>query len=573
MKYPKHIVKASEKRMHDDFRYFLFMLWQFLGLPQPTKVQYDIAHYLQTGDRRIVIEAFRGVGKSWITAAFVLWHLWKDPQHRFMVVSANKERAAAFTIFVRRLITEVPLLRHLVPKDGQLDSQLSFEVAGAKPDQAPSVKSVGIKGQLTGGRANTIIADDIEVPKNSATETQREQISELVKEFDAVLKPNGRVIYLGTPQVADSLYVKLETRGYIPRIWSALYPLDTDVYRGFFAPSLVQELRDDPELKGKPTDPQRFDALDLSEREASYGRSGFALQFMLDTSISDANKYPLKLRDLIIMDVPQSKAPVSVEWAAGSKQIIDGMELLGMTGDRVHEPMYVSDQFQEYDGSVMFIDPSGRGKDETAYCVVKMLKGMIYVRRWGGLLGGYDESTLMSLAVIAREEQVNAVHIEANYGDGMFTKLFSPVIAKTHPCTLEEYKVSGQKEKRIIDKLEPCMNQHRLIMDTAILRGDFSHSQQGIGDSGVGNLFYCGTYQMTHITGERGALRQDDRIDVLAEAVGYWQEHLGLDIKKSEGNYREKLFEEELKQFMKAAKATAGKAGGKRFMRNRSNRH
>ena len=45
---------------------------------------------------------------------------------------------------------------------------------------------------------------------------------------------------------------------------------------------------------GKPTDPDRFDEEDLNKRQLSYGSSGFNLQFMLDTSISDANKYPLK---------------------------------------------------------------------------------------------------------------------------------------------------------------------------------------------------------------------------------------------------------------------------------------
>jgi hypothetical protein len=42
-----------------------------------------------------------------------------------------------------------------------------------------------------------------------------------------------------------------------------------------------------------PTDPQRFTELELREREASYGRSGFALQFMLDTSLSDAGQAPV----------------------------------------------------------------------------------------------------------------------------------------------------------------------------------------------------------------------------------------------------------------------------------------
>jgi hypothetical protein len=51
-----------------DFRVFLTMVWRHLNLPDPTPVQLDIAHWLQHGPRRKIIEAFRGVGKSWITS-------------------------------------------------------------------------------------------------------------------------------------------------------------------------------------------------------------------------------------------------------------------------------------------------------------------------------------------------------------------------------------------------------------------------------------------------------------------------------------------------------------------------
>ena len=51
----------------------------------------------------------------------------------------------------------------------------------------------------------------------------------------------------------------------------------------------------DDTLVGQPTDTLRFSDFDLLEREASYGGSGFALQFMLDTRLSDAQRYPLKV--------------------------------------------------------------------------------------------------------------------------------------------------------------------------------------------------------------------------------------------------------------------------------------
>ena len=59
--------------LRDDFKLFLQALWSQLDLPSPTRAQYAIADYLQHGPKRLQIQAFRGVGKSWITGAFVLW--------------------------------------------------------------------------------------------------------------------------------------------------------------------------------------------------------------------------------------------------------------------------------------------------------------------------------------------------------------------------------------------------------------------------------------------------------------------------------------------------------------------
>ena len=82
-----------------DFRYFLVLVWRHLQLPDPTPVQLDIAYYMQHGSRRRIIEAFRGVGKSWMAAAYTLWLLRNDPQKKIMVVSASKTRADDFSQF------------------------------------------------------------------------------------------------------------------------------------------------------------------------------------------------------------------------------------------------------------------------------------------------------------------------------------------------------------------------------------------------------------------------------------------------------------------------------------------
>ena len=89
-----------------DFRKFLFVIWKHLNLPDPTTVQYNIAYNLQDGDKLMIIQAFRGVGKSWITSAYVVWLLYMNPQLNILVVSASKSRSDDFTTFTLRPINE-----------------------------------------------------------------------------------------------------------------------------------------------------------------------------------------------------------------------------------------------------------------------------------------------------------------------------------------------------------------------------------------------------------------------------------------------------------------------------------
>jgi len=531
-----------------DFRNFTYLVWQHLGLPEPTPIQYDIAHFLQHSPKRCIIEAFRGVGKSYITAAYVVHQLLLNPQLKFMVVSASKARADDFSTFTQRIIVELPICQHLVAKDGQRWSKIAFDVAPAKASGSPSVKSVGVTGQLTGSRADIIIADDVEVPNNSMTHMMREKLGETVKEFDAVLKPDGKIIYLGTPQNEMSLYNTLIGRGYEMRVWPARYPtLDRaeKAYGSRLAPSLYDSLQNNLEaVYGLPTDPKRFNDEDLLERELSYGRSGFALQFMLDTSLSDANKYPLKLSDLLVYSCDKDTAPEKLVY--GIFKPLNELPNVGLAGDKFYAPEDTIGR-AEYQGSVLAIDPSGRGSDETAYAVVKMLNGFLHVVDAGGIEGGYSDNTLQHICDLAKIHKVNLVLVESNFGDGMFTELLKPYLHKTYPVTIEEVRHSTQKEHRIIDTLEPVMNQHRLVIDPKVIQKDYDSVQSMPPDKG---MKYMLTYQMTRITKQRGALAHDDRLDVLAMAVRYWVDQMAADADVQIRSRKAELLDSELEKFM-----------------------
>ena len=527
----------------------MFIVWKHLNLPEPTPVQYDIADYIQTAPKRAIIEAFRGVGKSYITAAFVVHQLLLDPQKKFMVVSASKQRADDFSTFTQRLILELPICQHLIAKEGQRWSKIAFDVRPALASGSPSVKSVGITGQLTGSRADIIIADDIEVPNNSMTQMMREKLSEAVKEFDAVLKPDGKILYLGTPQCEMSLYNTLTERGYQLRVWTARYPTIEGAEKAYgnrLAPTLWAAMHDAEEpLDGKPVDPKRFTDEDLLERELSYGRSGFALQFMLDTSLSDTDRYPLKLSDLMIMSIDKDKAPEKLVY--GVMKEIKELPNVGLGGDKYYAPEAIVGEYVDYDGSVLVIDPSGRGQDETAYAVVKMLNGYLYVADCAGISGGYSETTLTKLCNIAKEHKVNVVLVESNFGDGMFTELLKPFLKKIYPVTTEEVRHSKQKELRIIDTLEPVMNQHKLIIDPKVIQKDYDSVQHHPPEKAQR---YMLTYQMTRVTKTRGALAHDDRLDALAMGVAYWVEQMAADVDMEMQQRKEEALMKELDKFV-----------------------
>ena len=101
------------ERKLKDFRNFVYLAWEHLGLPEPTPIQLDIASYLQKGPRRRVVQAFRGVGKSWLTSAYAVFRLLHDPSINILVVSASKQRADDFSTFTLRLINEIPICQHL----------------------------------------------------------------------------------------------------------------------------------------------------------------------------------------------------------------------------------------------------------------------------------------------------------------------------------------------------------------------------------------------------------------------------------------------------------------------------
>ena len=548
---------SLEKELHKDFRIFLTAIWTHLNLPVPTRAQLCIAEYLQHGPKRLQIQAFRGVGKSWITAAFVLWTLFNDPNEKIMVVSASKDRADSFSIFCQRLILEVPWLSHLKPKnDDQRWSRISFDVGPAAPHQAPSVKSVGITGQLTGSRADLMVLDDVEVPNNSMTELQREKLLQLVTECESILTPKrqSRIMFLGTPQTTFTVYNKLRERSYRPFVWPARYPRKIAMYDGLLAPQLVEDLDKEDDLTWKPTD-TRFREDDLLERESSMGRSNFMLQFMLDTSLSDAEKFPLKFADLIVNSVNPTHAPENIIWCSDPDNIVKDLPCVGLPGDYYYRPMAIQGEWLEYAETICSVDPSGRGADETVATFLSQLNGLIYVHEMYASKDGYSDKTLLQILRKCRKYDASTLLIESNFGDGIVSELFRKHCQTTKTnINIEETRANVRKEDRIIDSLEPVFNQHRLVIDPKVIEWDYASNA----NEATENRFqYMLGYQISRMCREKGAVRHDDRIDSLAQGVKWFTDALAISAQQQIKDRRHEEWIDHLEAWMDDPEAEA----------------
>ena len=513
--------------LQDDFKLFLQALWEQLDLPSPTRAQYAIADYLQHGPKRLQIQAFRGVGKSWITGAFVLWTLFKDPEKKIMIISASKERADNMSIFLQKLIIETPWLKHLQPKsDDSRWSRISFDVA-CSPHQAPSVKSVGITGQLTGSRADLMILDDIEVPGNSMTELMREKLLQLCTEAESILTPkdDSRILFLGTPQTVFTVYRKLAERNYRPMVWPARFPRSLANYEGLIAPQLQSDL-DNGAKAWEVTDPDRFNEDDLLEREASMGRSNFMLQFMLDTSLSDAEKFPLKMADLIVTSVNPTKAPENCIWCSDPSNVIKDLPTVGLPGDYFYSPMSLVGEWKDYSETICSIDPSGKGSDETAAAYISQRNGLLYLHEMRAYRDGYSDATLLDILRGCKKFNVTKLVIETNFGDGIVSELFKKHLQQTKQAIdVEEVRANVRKEDRIIDSLEPILNQHRLVCDRNVITWDYNSNKDAAPEE---RLLYMLFYQMSRMCREKGAVKHDDRLDCLAQGVKYFTDAMGI---------------------------------------------
>jgi hypothetical protein len=545
-----------EQRIRADFRVFLTLVWRHLLGSDPNPIQLDLAYWLQHGPDRAIIMAFRGFSKSWITGAYALWRLYCDPDEKIMVVSGSLKRAIATSTWCFSLVMTMDLLAHMRPKADTRQSATAWDVGNCIPAQSASFTPFGIGGQLVGFRGSCIIPDDVETQTNSLTLVMREKIEEAVKEFESVLTPGGVIKYLGTPHDVDSLYMKLlrlkNAAGapvYQARIWPALYPSTEEIkgYGKLLAPYILAQLKKlGPTAVGHSTMPMRFPDEDLETRRAAMGNSEFRLQFMLDLAGSLIDKFPLKLKDLIVMELAANQAPEEIVWGPNPGNREQDLPLMGFDGDYLHRPAHAGTHYSPYSRKIGYLDGSGRGTDETSLSVLGELFGRAFWLDLYATQDGYGPATLEAISNMCVRWDVSTLYIEANFGDGMMTALMRPELTKAwdreaarrknaglspleRTGTLIEEVKSGavQKEKRILSVLEPVTQQHRLVVNREVFLYD-RRSMEALDGEDTRHR-YAFNYQYTHLTREKDCLGHDDRLESLAGGLAMLAAELGVD--------------------------------------------
>lgn len=539
---------------YEHFVHFAEDAMTFLGFSL-TEQQAEIAEFMQTGPRLRMVEAQRGEAKSTLAALYAVWRIIQRNSTRVLIVSGGEKQASEVATLVIRLITTWDILEYLRPdrQAGDRTSVESFDVHYSLKglDKSPSVACVGITSNLPGKRADLLIPDDVETNKNGLTAAARDLLMHLTKEFSSICT-HGDILYLGTPQSKDSIYNTLPARGYCVRIWPGRYPNTTELekYGDRLAPSIAERLKLDPSLqsgggldgtRGKPTDPERYTEEDLVEKELDKGPEDFALQYMLDTSLSDEARLQLKLHDLMVANFDSDLLPEVMIYQANLLNQVELPRDFPLQGVKMYHPVTAHSKFVPPKEIFMFIDPAGGGTDELAFAVSTAVGPYIHVLDVGGLKGGLAGTNPDTLCAVIKELKVSCVVVESNMGHGLFEINLRAELAKTrkdsngnsyclsHVGVTGEYS-TGQKERRIIDSLVSPMQRHRIVLHRRVFDSDVKYGKQ---HSAEVRTQYSVFYQLSNITTDRNSLPKDDRLEAMAGAVRRWKGVLTVDENKA----------------------------------------
>lgn len=386
----------------------------------------------------------------------------------------------------------------------------------------------------------------IEIDDILASPKLRERVSNAMKEFSAICI-TGKILYLGTPHTADSDYNKLPGMGYDVRVWPARYPTPAQLatYKGNLAPYIQQKIDADPTLQlgggmdgsmGQSTEPSRFTESVLDEKLMAYLPAGFQLQYMLDVSLSDAEKRQLNLRDLVVANFGADSLPERIGYQAVPQQQVELPNTFPVHNVKMYYALPIQSKYGKPTDVCMVIDPaSDHGKDEMGYAVGTFYGDAVHVFDCGGIRGGLSAKGVEHLCTVAMENGVTRILCESNMGHGTFESSLRAVLRDNNLKALSECVTgvysTGQKEKRIIDSILPALHRHKLVVHQKVFQSDeYCCNLHNSNERKVYSLWY----QFENITTDRKCLKAYDRLDAMAILVQQYSNVFSIDVSVAE---------------------------------------
>jgi len=423
-----------------DLLEFIWVWNDIAGLGTPAahrRMLRWLAARVAAGDRRLLLMAFRGSGKSTLVGLFCAWTLYRAPQTRILVLAADLALATRMVATVRRILARHPLCGSLLPDHGEGPwASDRFTVAREAVLRDASMMAAGISGNITGARADLIICDDVEVAGNCDTPGKREALREHLTESAFVLVPEGTVLYVGTPHTAESLYAEG------PECFLAGYH------------RLVLPLLDEA---GNSAWPERFPAQVALALRDRVGPLAFRRQMLLQPVVEQAARLD-----------PAAIARYAVE---PDYREANGRGVLTLLGHRIvsgggwWDPAY---------------GRPGSGDASVLACTYADGEGRHYLHRLAYLLhdpnAADDPATQQcrAVALVVQDLLLPVVRVETNGLGRFLPALLRREIAKAGAaCVVHEVANHRSKTERILSALDPVLAARRLSAHDSVWRTPF----------------------------------------------------------------------------------------------------
>lgn len=427
-----------------DFKLFL-ALWNQKQNLQTPDIHFRIANWLEhswiTGDKNLLLMAFRSSGKSTLVGIFCAWLLYRNPDLRILVLAADMRLAKKMVRNVKRIIERHPLTLEMRPDKPDQWASDRFSVKCMLERRDPSMMAAGVTSNITGSRADIIICDDVEVPNTCDTAEKRENLRERLAELSYVAEDQSAThLYVGTPHSYYTIYAK-RPRAEIGEDRPFLYG-----YKRLEVPLL--------DHAGDSIWPERFGLENIANMRRQSGPNKFNSQMLLQPVNILEGRLDSTLLQIYKDDLEYSKELQTL--FLGCKKMV--------AASAWWDPAFGAAKGDHSVLAIIYAD------DEGNY----YLHHMAYINTQKN--DDTDEATQQcrQVAQIAKAHYLPSLTVEIN-GIGKFLpSILRNELAKARvPCRVQEFANKRPKDIRIIEAFDVVLAAKRLLVHSAVLKTQF----------------------------------------------------------------------------------------------------